>query len=246
MQELPPHYLECMTEALKEQAGYSVLPSRSSSCLVIIMTEKQKDMLRKFGSVTLMDGTYKTTKWGLPLVILTVVNAQGEAYPACFAIVSSETNDTMMELLLHVQQLVPGWKPETFMIDKSDAEIHGIKMVFPWAVVFLCYFHVKQAWDRWIKKLENGVGKDDQQSLYDMLDAICHASTMESMEVAIKVFTESHFYQMPKVQNFWETEWGNCLEMWATAHRANVFNRGIDTNNPAESLNRCDTSHSLR
>lgn len=238
-QELPHDWMECLTQALKEKASYHVVPSRSSQCLVIIMTEKMKYMLKTYGSVTLMDGTYKTSTWGLPVVILTVVNAQNTAYPACFAIVSSETNDSIMELLLHVKQLVPEWVPETFMVDKSDAEMYAIKMIFPLAAILLCYFHVKQAWMRWIRKSDNGVGEEgNRQELYNLLEAICHASTFEAMEGGILKLTDSRFFKNAKVQNLWNTEWGNCLELWVGAHRARVFNRGIDTNNPAESLNR--------
>lgn len=43
------------------------------------------------------------------------------------------------------------------MTDKSDALTGAIEIVFPDAEIRLCFFHVMQAWGRWLKRAENGI-----------------------------------------------------------------------------------------
>jgi len=43
------------------------------------------------------------------------------------------------------------------MIDKSDTEINAIKAAFPDADIRICFFHVMQAWQRWLRTGKNHV-----------------------------------------------------------------------------------------
>jgi hypothetical protein len=43
------------------------------------------------------------------------------------------------------------------MIDKSDVEINAIKTVFTDAQIRICFFHVLQAWQRWMRAGKNNV-----------------------------------------------------------------------------------------
>ena len=65
-------------------------------------------------------------------------------FGAGYFLPASETKVAMVEVLLHIKQLVPTWDPKVFSVDKDDAEIGAVEAVFPSATIVLCDFHVKQ------------------------------------------------------------------------------------------------------
>jgi hypothetical protein len=60
-------------------------------------------------------------------------------------------------------------------MDKSDAIIAAVKAVFPEAEIRVCYFHVMQAWKRWLRKGESGIttGKRCAVTLWSRTLAVC-------------------------------------------------------------------------
>jgi hypothetical protein len=70
-----------------------------------------------------LNATYKTTKYGLPLFLVVVETNMGHGYPAAVFLVEKEDQFSIAEALKLIAHSNPGWKPETFMVDKSDAEI---------------------------------------------------------------------------------------------------------------------------
>jgi len=124
-----------------------------------------------------------------------------------------------------------------------------VKTVFPNAVWLLCIFHVKQAWNRVIVAGAYGVGGNGskiaveaaQQSLYNMLEAIEKAENAEARNDALCDLTDSRIYQENnRVRSWFDNTWLPCWDEWTKVGRANVFNRGINTNNPLEALNKYD------
>jgi hypothetical protein len=231
-------YLDDLLQNMEAEAIHQV--HHSCGTLMIIMTEEQKRMLAKFGDVTMIDGTYKTSKWGLPLLILVVMDAQGVGYPAAYIVVSEETKDSLTEVILHIRNLVPEWKPLTFMGDKSVEEKHGALTVFPSADWILCMFHVKQAWNRIIIATAYGVGdKVAQECILAMLECIAHADNADARDDALNELTNSRIYQENnKISHWLDSQWLPCWDEWTNVGRAKVFNRGITTNNSTEALNR--------
>ncbi|KAK3250859.1 hypothetical protein CYMTET_39782 [Cymbomonas tetramitiformis] len=228
------HVLEARDHLIQE----GLKPVVTSS-LLLVMTRRQKRMLRRFGNIVGIDATYKTNQWGLPLYLLTVINAQGQGYPAAFFMSATESKAAVAEVLSQVKLLVPEWDPKVFITDKDDAEIGAIGMLFPNATIVLCDFHVKQAWDRWIKTSAHGVNKKDQDKLYHFLERISKAKNMSLLQARITEFENDTIYTSnSNLQAWWSTEWKSSIHMWAMAYRTNVFTRSIKTNNHTEALNR--------
>jgi hypothetical protein len=88
-----------------------------------------------------MDATYRTTQYGLPMFVMTVVDNHGHGQPIAMFFVQEETGDSIAEVLRIFQQVNPTFKPSCFMIDKSDMEMNGIRAVYPDADVLVCDFH---------------------------------------------------------------------------------------------------------
>ena len=111
----------------------------------------QQQLLIKYGNtMTLLDATYKTTKYTLPLFLLCVRTNSGYM-PVAEFIVERETETSIAEALQIISDWNKEWKPPCFMVDYSAAELNGILAVSPSADVYLCEFHREQAWTRWIR-----------------------------------------------------------------------------------------------
>ena len=54
------------------------VPNKKDSFLLVMQTQHQQSLLRKYGNiVTLMDGVYRTTKYGFPCFFLVVKTSLG-------------------------------------------------------------------------------------------------------------------------------------------------------------------------
>ena len=104
-------------------------------------------------NLTLLDATYKTTKYDLSLFFLCVKTSVGYSIVAEF-VIQSETAQQISEALAVLKQWNPNWKPSFFKIDYSEAELSAIEEVFPSTKVYLCDFHREQAWERWCKVMD--------------------------------------------------------------------------------------------
>ncbi|XP_063220943.1 uncharacterized protein LOC134530205 [Bacillus rossius redtenbacheri] len=117
-------------------------------------TKWQQKLLLRYGSVCLLDATYKTTKYSLPLFFLAVKTNVGYSVVGTF-VVQSESTTLIAEALNVFKEWLPEWKPQFWMTDFSEAEIGAIDKTFPESTVYLCAFHREQAWLRWAKKSGN-------------------------------------------------------------------------------------------
>ena len=120
----------------------SATPSSDSHSLLFIHQDPwQQRLLTKYGNtISLLDATYKTTKYELPLFFLSVKTNVGYSVVAEF-IIQSETAPQISEALKVLTQWNPSWKPAFFMTDYSDAEMTAIEKVFPECKTYLCDFH---------------------------------------------------------------------------------------------------------
>lgn len=116
----------------------------SQTLLWVHQEEWQRDLLVKFGNIiTLIDATYKTTKYEVPLFFLSVTNVN-YVVVAEF-IIQSETAIEISEALSKIKEWNPTWDPAFFMSDYSEAESLAIEIFFPDATLYLCDFHREQA-----------------------------------------------------------------------------------------------------
>ena len=136
----------------------------------------QKELLVKYGNtMSLLDATYKTTKYELPLFFLCVRTNVGYIVVADF-IIQGETTKKIKEALDVLKSWNPKWQPDFFMIDYSESEMNAIKEIFPATTLYICDFHREQAWERWVKDHNHNVALEDQSTLLTLLRDCASAS----------------------------------------------------------------------
>ncbi|XP_046848037.1 uncharacterized protein LOC124441606 [Xenia sp. Carnegie-2017] len=135
----------------------TVLPESKNGLLFIHQTVNQKRLLKRYGNeLTLLDATYKTTKYSLALFFLVVKTNVSYQVVGSF-VLQSETSYAIAEAL----QVIRGWNNEWnlayFMVDYPEEEMSEINRVFAGCQTYICDFYREQAWERWLSKSSNGL-----------------------------------------------------------------------------------------
>lgn len=183
--------------------------------LWIYQEEWQKNLLIKYGnSMTLIDATYKTTKYDLPLFFVTVRTNVGYKVVAHF-IIQSETTEQILEALNLLKTWNPQWNPPFFLSDYSEAEISAIERAFPGITVYVCDFHREQAWSRWVRDHKNGLEKHQQEALLTSLRKCAWAPSADdctdsNYQQALDLLKQSPEWQGNKRVQVWLTTTWLC------------------------------------
>ena len=104
--------------------------TENDNFLLCHQTDWQRRLLCMYGSMTLLDATYRTTKYSMPLFFLCVRTN------VCYTIVGSfitqrEDAASIQEALEIFKAWNPTWEPASFIVDFSLAEINAIESVWP-------------------------------------------------------------------------------------------------------------------
>ena len=101
------------------------------SLLFVYQAKWQKRLLLKYGNeLSLLDATYKTTRYALPLFFLVVKTNVDYQVVATF-VTENESTESIVEALQVIKQWNPTYKPRYFMTDYSKEEIAALEDVFP-------------------------------------------------------------------------------------------------------------------
>ena len=134
--------------------------------------------MNKYGNnITLMDGIYRTTKYGFPCIFLTVKTCTGSGIVVATIIPQYENEDVLVEGLSILKQWNPLCSPKFTMTDKSAVQLWAIGKVFLSTIRLLCYFHRGQAWERWVSKNANDVQPQDRNDVLEHLKKLAYAPT---------------------------------------------------------------------
>lgn len=99
--------------------------------LFVHQTSQQQRLLRKYGNDNcLLDATYKTTKYAVPLFFVVVKTNVRYMVVGSFAL-QDETTDAITEALKVLKSWNSEWNPLAFMTDNCEEEIKSIEEVFP-------------------------------------------------------------------------------------------------------------------
>ena len=98
--------------------------------MFVHQTKWQGRLLNRYGNdICLLDATYKTTRYALPLFFLAVRTNVDYQVVGSFA-VQDECTDTIKEAIGILKKWNPTWKPKFFMTDCCQEEITAIEDTF--------------------------------------------------------------------------------------------------------------------
>lgn len=104
--------------------------------LLVYQSAWQKQMLAKYGFMTLLDATYRTTRYALPVFFLCVRTNVDYIVVATF-VTQFEDAASIGEALLMVRSWNSNWSPTSFMVDCCEAEMKALETVFAGKLKYL-------------------------------------------------------------------------------------------------------------
>ena len=105
--------------------------STADHLLFIHQTANQKHLLQRYGNeLVLLDATYRTTRYSLPLFFLAVKTNVDYQVVASF-VIQDESTDSIKEALEILKGWNPEWQPSFCMTDFCEEEITAMEEVFP-------------------------------------------------------------------------------------------------------------------
>lgn len=223
----PYQSVDSDSSALANQSS-NVMPPAEQTILYVHQEDWQKDLLVRYGNLmTLMDATYKTTKYSVPLFFLCVKTNVSYSVVAEF-IVQSENAENISEALSVISSWNPKWQPRFFLTDYSDAEMGAVEQVFKATQLYLCDFHREQAWERWVKESSHGLTEDEASNLLELLRNCANAPPNRAVpeqpvdcyfKNEMKRLKESQVWlQNERVRTWVSSTWLSCCEVRAYLH----------------------------
>ena len=103
--------------------------------------------LRAYLEVLLLDCTYKTNKYGMPLLDMIGVDATGRSFCIAFAFLNGETEEDYiwaLERLKTLYEQYNGVFPSVILTDRCQAVINAASILFP-SATFICVWHANKA-----------------------------------------------------------------------------------------------------
>ena len=164
------------TDSVEVKSGETSCGVKLTQTLLWVHQQQwQKELLTRYGNhISLIDATYRTMKYELPLFFVCVRTNVGYSVVALF-IVQSESAECIAEALNVLREWNCNWNPTFFLSDFSEAEFTALKQSFPSTTVYGCDFHREQAWTRWVQDRKNGLDRSDADCLLDLLRACAWA-----------------------------------------------------------------------
>ena len=103
----------------------------SEGLLFAHQTKWQQRILNRYGNeLSLLDATYRTTKYALPLFFLVVKTNVDYQVVGSF-VLQSEASYEKQRALKVITALNRQWSPNSFLVDYSEAEIGAVERLFP-------------------------------------------------------------------------------------------------------------------
>lgn len=221
----------------KNDANDSAL-NTAEKFLFVHQEQWQQRLLERYGSeLVLMDATYKTTKYALPLFFICVHTNVGYKVVAEF-ICQNEDSESIAEALGIIQGWNGWWSPLYFMVDFSTAEINAIEKQFPEVAAYICDFHRIQAWQRWARTGKNGLSSKEQETFLTLFQRVACATQQRQYDDAVTNLRSSPVYKKANVQNYVDNVWMACEKRWAQFFRKQQVVNIVNTNNGVESQNK--------
>ena len=97
------------------------------------------ELLHAFPQILIIDCTYKTNKYRLPLMEIAGVTSTELTFSFTFAYLKAERKDNFSWCLDSLKSLMHGWlMPSVILTDRDSALMNSTERIFPFSPHFLC------------------------------------------------------------------------------------------------------------
>lgn len=239
LKETPTHSndLVSLVDAMiqVENATVKVIKDGNQLDCVFFQDARMKKFFDTYPEILMFDGTYKLNDRRMPLVILLVVDGNGESQIAGLCVVRSENDQTFRNLFDEFKKENPKHTDiKVIMSDKASANASAFSASFPHAKHQLCVFHVLQIFNREVTTRKRSMTQGQVKEAVDILRKMVYADSQAQYD---KYYEQLVKMNCPLLMEYFDTYWHGIQEKWVAHHvnqHANYENR---SNNRLESIN---------
>ncbi|XP_055306078.1 uncharacterized protein LOC129570476 [Sitodiplosis mosellana] len=218
-----------------ENATVKVIKDGNELDCVFFQDARMKKFFDTYPEVVMFDGTYKLNDRRMPLVILLVIDGNGESQIAGLCVVRSENDQTFRNLFDEFKKENPKHTDiKIIMSDKASANASAFKTSFPNAKHQLCVFHVLQIFNREVTTRMRKMTPDQVKEAVNILRKMVYAESQAQYDRCYQQLTNMN---CPLLMEYFNTYWHGIQEKWVAHYvnqHANYENR---SNNRLESVN---------
>ena len=194
------------------------------------ITRDMLHTLNKYPEVIVMDTTYKVNNNNYPLLNVLIIDNNGQGRPVFHALLASEDSIILSACLSFFVSSFNSHLTKTIFIDKDMSEICAIRTCLPEVTIRLCAFHIVKA----VKKAlqQKRLATAQVSCILDLFKEQKSCQDLGDYQVLKEKISE---IASPDVVCYFEANWWNCPQLWATSFlEAPTYH--ITTTNHAESF----------
>jgi hypothetical protein len=194
------------------------------------------DLIRRFGSTLLMDCTYKTNRFKMPLLQVVGVTSFWTTFFACFVFLAKEeAQDYNWALQTIRDKLYDGQRlPVTIATDCEIALLNAIRSVFPSANNVLCIWHIQKNLVTKGKRRFNG-NDDDWEIFVGVWNSVVNATDVDGFNSGWEQFKQQYGATENDAVKYIEDTWMPFKELFGKAWTNRFLHMGATVTSRVES-----------
>lgn len=168
---------------------------------ILIWATNESLSYMRYNTHTFIDGTFRATPHPFYQCIIVMVYDRGtETYvPTIYSLLTAKNEYIYSELFHQIVMLMEyNWMPSIITTDFEQALISSIKQEFPESKIYGCYFHLKQAINKKLKKYKITTNASLLLSKIELLTKVPHSE----IEPAIR-YIQSFMVEENGLEQFW-------------------------------------------
>lgn len=145
---------------------------------VYFQDQRMKNVFNSFPQLLLFDATFSLNDRRMPLIILLVVDGNGESQIVGLFLAKSENGDILNTLLTHFKNENPNHiNTEVILTDKGHANLNVVERQFPNVAHHLCIFHVAQTFEREVTTLKREITPTERSCCLKILNNMIYCKS---------------------------------------------------------------------
>jgi hypothetical protein len=189
--------VEALIFEIRNSNFYHIIQNHEGQMKALFFSHPNSLILaRQFHTTFLLDCTYKTNKYKMPLLHIVGINSSNRSFSAAFCFLSGEKEEDYTWALEQFSRALDGQSPSVLATDKEQALLNAIEQVFPDASHLLCCWHItkniktqchknfksEEAWELFLSawnKLVASVTETDYQDNFTALSKTWNPATSD-------------------------------------------------------------------
>ncbi|KAJ3455099.1 hypothetical protein MRS44_013699 [Fusarium solani] len=175
--------------------------------------------LKAYPDLLFLDCTYKTNKYGMPLLDIIGVDASQRSFCIAFAFLSGESEEDYtwaLDRLRSMYQLCGAALPSIILTDRCLACMNAVARCFPSAISLLCLWHANKAVLRYCQPTftRHNQGPEarreslnDWNEFFNCWHSIVRSADEETFDRRVKGFEERYLPQYLEEVGYIKTNW---------------------------------------